>query len=114
MKQTKQDAQAFAIPGGTQGMLYPSDPCGALSIAVVEMDGKYPEDGWSINDICTETMYVQEGVMDVDIEGESYTLNPGDVLSIPPKKKYRCHGTAKSIDIITPAWDKSQNHIIKI
>ena len=111
--QTKKDAQAFTIPGGTSGGLYPPGPGDAFSIAVVTMDGVYPEKGWSINDICTETMYVQEGQLVVDIEDQTFTIKPGDVLSVEPGNKYRCPGAATTIDVITPAWDKQQNHIIE-
>lgn len=109
----EQDAQKFTIPGGTEGFLYPPGPNDAFSIAVVTMDGVYPKSGWSVNDICTETMYVQQGALQVDIEDQSYELVQGDVLSIVPGKKYRVRGTATTVDVITPAWDKAQNHIIE-
>jgi len=113
MKQSQAEAQFFIIPGGTQGRLYPPGPGGAFSIAVVTMDGVYPEKGWSINDVCTETMYVQAGKLTVEIEAETFALKEGDVLSILPRNKYRVRGKATTIDVITPAWDKKQNQIIK-
>ncbi|HBE90646.1 MAG: hypothetical protein A3E37_03000 [Candidatus Andersenbacteria bacterium RIFCSPHIGHO2_12_FULL_46_9] len=112
MKQALAEAQFFTIPGGTQGWLYPAGPGNAFSIAVVTMDGVYPQRGWSINDVCTETMYVQTGRLKVEIEEETFVLKKGDVLSILPRKKYRVRGKAATIDVITPAWNKKQNHII--
>lgn len=112
MKQSPAEAQFFTIPGGTRGRLYPPGPGNAFSIAVVTMDGVYPEKGWSINDVCTETMYVQTGRLKVEIEEETFTLKKGDVLSVLPRKKYRVRGQATTLDVITPAWDKKQNHII--
>ena len=112
MIQSKEDAKAFTIAGGVAGLLYPPGPNKALSIAVVEQDGTYPQQGWSINDTCTETFYVLEGSLEVTINGTSTTLQSGDVCSIQPGNKYQVHGTGKTIDIITPAWDKKQNHII--
>lgn len=112
MKLTKQDAASFTIAGGTKGVLYPPGLDNAFSIAVVEMDGVYPEHGWSINDICTETMYVQSGELMVEIEDNTFTLTPGDLLSVEPHKRYRVRGAATTIDVITPAWAKQQNHIV--
>ncbi len=93
-------------------MLYPPGPNGAFSIAVVDMDGIYPEKGWSINSRCTEAMYVQSGSLTVEVEDRQFELSAGDVLSITPGKKYRVRGKALTVDIITPAWDKAQNKII--
>lgn len=112
MLYTLHNAQQFEIPGGTRGVLYPPGPEHAFSIAVVTMDGVYPESGWSINDTCTETMYVQSGSLVVDVEDTSYRIGPGDIVHVVPGKKYRVRGKATTIDVITPAWDKSQNHIV--
>lgn len=109
---TQKEAQPFTIAGGTSGLLYPPGPNDAFSLAVVTMDGVYPESGWSVNDRCTETMYVQEGELTVDIEEETFTLGVGDILSVVPGRKYRVRGKATTIDLITPAWDKKQNHSI--
>ena len=54
MKYSKQDAEKFSIPGGSEGYLYPAHPKGEQSIALVTMDGEYPVDGYSINEKCTE------------------------------------------------------------
>lgn len=113
MKLAKKEAQSFTIPGGTRGVLYPAGPGNAFSIAVVKMDGVYPEKGWSVNDKCTETMYLQEGELVIEIEEEIFRLKPGDIISVVPGKKYRVRGKATTVDVITPAWDKKQNHIIE-
>jgi len=57
-------------------------------------------------------MYIQEGTLTVDVDDATYELAAGDVLSVTPGQKYRVRGTAKTIDVITPAWDKKQNHIL--
>ncbi len=113
MKLTIKDAQSFTIPGGTKGFLYSPGPDKAYSIAIVTMDGVYPEKGWSINDICTETMYLQSGKLTVNIENDTFILEPGDMISVLPGKKYQVRGIGETIDVITPAWVKEQNHIIE-
>ena len=105
-------AVKFSIPGGTNGLIFPSSPKGDQTMAVVEMDGVYPETGYSLNDFCTETIYLLEGSLLAEVGGQEYNLTPGDLLVILPGNRYRITGRGKSVDLITPAWDKAQNHIL--
>lgn len=109
----KSDAQEFSIPGGTKGLLYPPSPKGDQSIAYVEMDGFYPERGYSINDLCTETLYMIEGVFEIECGGVKQVIGAGDIFMILPGNKYRTVGKGKALDLITPSWDKQQNHIVE-
>ena len=111
MFHSKKDAQPFTIPGGTDGVLYPPSPKGDQSVAVIEMDGSYPQKGYSMNDQCTETIYMLEGSFRVEYDGAWYTLNPGDLLMLLPGKKYRTQGKGKACVLITPSWNSEQNHL---
>ena len=108
----KNQTEKFSIDGGTNGYLYPNHPKGEQTVAFVEMDGVYPLKGYSLNDVCTETIFVVEGSLEVEIEGQKEILKPGDMVMILPGNKYRVEGKGKSVDLITPAWDKKQNHIL--
>lgn len=110
---SKDKAQSFTIPGGTTGVLFPPSPKGDQSVAVIEMNGVYPAQGYSRNDYCTETIYMVEGQFEVEYDGQWYTLNPGDLIMLLPNKKYRTKGNGKACVFISPAWDSKQNHIIK-
>jgi len=107
------DSKAFTILGGTKGWLYPSSPKKDQTIAYVEMKGDYPPKGFSMNDICTETLFLIDGKIDVQVDGVWNTLEKNDLIMILPRTKYRIRGEGKIIDLITPAWDKDQNHIIE-
>ncbi len=109
----RESAQQFNITGGTAGVLYPPGPHRSFSLAVVASQGRYPEQGFSVNDICTESIFVQAGTLDITVNGQQYTLLPGDMLSIEPGEQYSIEGSAQCLDIITPAWDSTQNHIIQ-
>lgn len=108
----KTNAQSFEIPGKTVGDIYPSSPKKDQTIAHVKMDGKYPVDGYSLNDICTETIYVLDGNLNIEIEGEIFSAEKDDICIILPGKKYRITGKGEALDLITPQWNSSQNHII--
>ena len=113
MVYSKKDAQLFTLPGGTTGVLYPPSPLKDQSVAVIEMDGQYPQAGYSINDTCTETLYMLEGSFRVEYDGMWHTLHPGDLLMLLPGKKYRTEGKGKACVFISPSWNSKQNHIIQ-
>lgn len=109
----KKEAQAFTIPGGSSGLIYPQMPNNDHSVAYVETDGKYPESGYSLNDFCTETFFIVDGAFKLEIDGIESEIEKGDLAVILPGKKYRLEGKGKVIDMITPAWDSKQNHIVE-
>ena len=108
----KTSSEQFNIPGGTSGVLYPASPKKDQSIALVTMDGAYPENGWSINSKCTETLLVLEGVLRLEVKEVWHELSEGDLFVIEPGNKYRTEGKCRVVDFITPAWNKEQNKII--
>ncbi|HEY4518431.1 MAG TPA: hypothetical protein VJG48_02285 [Candidatus Paceibacterota bacterium] len=113
MKYTLADASKFTIPGGTSGAIFPPHPKGEQTICYVETKGLYPESGVSVNDVCTETIYLLEGQLEITVDGKLNKIGKGELLVILPGSRYSIKGEAKALDIITPAWDSKQNHIIK-
>ncbi|MDP3962554.1 MAG: cupin domain-containing protein [bacterium] len=109
----KNSGQVFNIEGGTKGIIYPDNLSTDSTIVEVSMSGEYPVGGYSINERCTETLFMLEGEFRVRVGEEKYLLSPGDVLTIVPNCKYRIEGNGKVIDFITPRWDKKQNKIIE-
>lgn len=109
----KNDATKFTIPGGTEGVIYPDHPTKEMTIAVVETDGTYPEKGRSVNERCTETLYMISGEFTLTAQGIPYTLHEGDVFMILPHTEYAIVGKGKALVLITPAWDKTQNSIVE-
>lgn len=108
----KSDAKNFSIPGGTTGVLYPPSPNSDQSIARIQVDGVYPKKGHSINEICTETLYVLSGPLEIEYHNQWFKLNERDVFVILPFHKYRTKGKGEAFVFITPSWDPKQNHIV--
>lgn len=108
----RHQAEEFTLAGGTSGAIYPSSPKGDYTVARVMAKGTYPERGYSMNQRCTETLYVLSGTICVEIDGQSFEVHPGDLCRIEPGRKYRITGDAEVLDLITPAWDRSQNSIV--
>jgi mannose-6-phosphate isomerase-like protein (cupin superfamily) len=105
-------AKPFTIPGGVSGILYPPSPHGDLTLAMVTQDGVYPASGYSVNDVATETIVCLEGALTIEANGETYELGPGDCFMVFPGTRYRVTGKGKSLDVITPAWEKNKNQIV--
>lgn len=99
----------FSIPGETRGLLYASSPRGDQTVAVVEMEGRYPEQGYSLNDVSTETLLVLEGSVMAEAGEERHELSEGDLFMVFPQTKYRLEGKARVAVFITPAWEKNKN-----
>lgn len=102
------DAKEYPIPGGTC-RLYEDCPTGRLSCAVIEQDGRYPEQGFRVNATCTEAVYVIDGDFEVTLGNSYATLGAGDVAYIVPGTRYAIDGKGKAFVFIEPRWDKAQN-----
>lgn len=100
--------KAYDIPGG-KCVLYPDCPTGRLSIATIDQDGRYPEQGQRVNATCTEAILVLEGQLTVRLKDTPHTLKSGDVVYITPKTPYSVEGKAKAVVMVEPKWDKTQN-----
>lgn len=112
MRYTEKDGKTFELPGGTKGIIFPSHPGGEQTIVRVEQHGVFPEKGYAINDRCTETIYMLEGTFTITINEVEHELNAGELIMILPGERHIIQGDGKSLDIITPSWDPSQNHHI--
>ncbi len=82
--------------------------------AIVWCDGRYPkqEDGYSINEFCTETTKTLWGACVLEIDDKLIVLPEGKSYAIMPHKKYSITGKCISHVTITPPWDSSQNSFI--
>lgn len=109
----KKEAKNFEIPGGTRGLLYPSSPKGDQTIAAIKMKGSYPESGWSVNDISTETIFLTKGEFFIETEKEEYHLSQGDMFFVFPGTKYRIKGEGEAMVFISPSWEKNTNKIVE-
>lgn len=105
-------AERFTIPGEIRGLLYPSHPLGAQTIARIHLQGRYPEAGYSLNNYCTETLFMLSGILILTYGLETYSLSAGDLFYILPGKAYSLTGTADCLVFISPQWDSTQNRIV--
>ena len=63
-----------------------------LDIAVVTVNGRYPEKGQLINEKCKEIAYVLSGNGKVGVNGKVQQLSSGDAILILPGEKFFWEG----------------------
>ena len=87
---------------------YPTESA-EMSIGVAEISGRYPDEGYALNHICSEMGYVLEGKGRLVTERQQMDLSPGDVVYIPPGEKFYWEGNFKMILPTSPAWNPEQH-----
>lgn len=81
--------------------------------AVIEISGRYPKEGRTVNEVCKEMAFVIEGSGKVEVEGKEVNLNQGDLILIDPGEKFYWDGNMKLFMPCTPAWYPKQHKMIE-
>ena len=76
--------------------------------AVIEINGRHPDNGRAVNLKCKMLSYVISGKGKVVVEGEEINLDEGDAILIEPGEKYFWQGDLKLFISSTPAWSPEQ------
>lgn len=77
--------------------------------ALIELNGRYPEEGRTVNLKCKMLVYIIEGSGNITVEGKEIELSNGDLILIEPEEKYFWEGDLKLFISSTPAWYPEQN-----
>lgn len=83
-----------------------------INVAVVELNGRYPQKGWAMNELSKELAFVAEGFGEVDVDGEKAAVGAGDLVLINPGEKYFWSGKLKIVMPCAPAWTQEQYKLI--
>lgn len=82
----------------------------ALDIAIVTVDGRYPERGSLVNEVCKEIGYVLSGTGTVGVGSETRELEPGDAVMIQPGEHFYWQGNGLTMLMpCSPAFDPKQH-----
>jgi len=84
----------------------------SLSGAIAEIHGRYPEDGWAVNDEVKEMVFVLEGTGRVVTKSSEVQLKKDDMALIDKGEAYFFEGNALRIFMpTTPAWTPDQHRV---
>jgi mannose-6-phosphate isomerase-like protein (cupin superfamily) len=72
-----------------------------MNIAVVTVNGRYPETGYVMNEVCKEVGYVLSGRGSISVVGgDMRNLETGDAVMIQPGEKFFWQGD--SLEMLMP------------
>lgn len=83
-----------------------------MNIAVAEIGGRYPDEGYAVNHECSEMGYVVKGAGKLVTETQETTLSNGDVVYIPRGEKFYWEGVMTVILPCAPAWHPAQHQVL--
>ena len=76
--------------------------------AVIEINGRYPDKGRTVNLKCKEMAYIIRGSGKVSIEGVETEINKGSLILIEPGEKFFWEGNMTMFMPCVPAWYPEQ------
>lgn len=102
MKLVQKDSAAAFTNGPTcEGIEY-SFGDKDMNIALVTVNGRYPESGYAMNEVCKEAGYVVSGSGALGLEGgEQTVVGPGDAVLLQPGEKYYWEGD--NLQLVMPS-----------
>jgi mannose-6-phosphate isomerase-like protein (cupin superfamily) len=84
-----------------------------INVAVIELDGRYPEKGFASNAISKELAFVVKGAGKMVVDGREIAVSEGDLTFIDPGEKFYWEGKMTLVMPCTPAWTPEQYKIIE-
>ena len=83
-----------------------------IDISTATISGRYPSEGFCVNEAVKEMVYCLKGEGVIFFEGRELEFKAGDSILIDPGEKYYWSGNFELVMCCTPAWSKGQHHII--
>ena len=82
----------------------------ALNAAYIEINGRYPDSGETLNRDCKEIIHVISGTGKVVVEGKEYAMEEQDQVFVPNGNKFHFEDCVnlKILVPCSPAWNLEQ------
>ena len=103
----KDQTETFKNGNNCIAIEYPSDDKD-INGAIIELTGRYPDKGKSVNLKSKELAYIIKGFGRVVINNEEFEISEGDLIYIEPNEKIHWEGNLTMFLPCTPAWTKEQ------
>lgn len=80
-----------------------------IGLSYQELNGRVPEKGAGKNTVCEECYYILEGTVQVVVDGQEFTGEPGDAIAIKPgSSSYLIAHNLKLVTVTSPDWYEDQ------
>ena len=84
-----------------------------MDLGVITITGRYPDEGYCVNTISKELVYVLNGNGKIFFENEVIDFEKGDAVFILPNEKYYWDSNYCVVSLTcTPAWSEEQHLLI--
>lgn len=80
-----------------------------INTSIVELSGRYPEQGYVTNRVCKEIGYVMEGSGKLIGRDATFNLKAGDMALLLPDEEYYWEGEMKLLMPCAPAFYPEQH-----
>jgi mannose-6-phosphate isomerase-like protein (cupin superfamily) len=80
-----------------------------INISLAILDGRYPDEGYVMNKVCKEIVYIVGGKGRMEIDGKGFPVAPGDSIFIKPGQKYYYDGKLEMVATCHPTWYAEQH-----
>lgn len=85
-----------------------------IDLGIATISGRYPDEGYGVNLISKELIYVIEGNGTLNFENRKVEFSKGDSILIEPNEKYYYDTEHCIISMAcTPAWSIEQHKLVK-
>ena len=84
-----------------------------IDIAYIEINGRYPEKGFAMNENVKQIVLVIDGQGKIVIDKKEYPIEEGDAVLILPNQKYFFEDNFKLAVSCNPAWNPAQNKTLE-
>ena len=107
----KSDARKVAEHDVSTFYEYPID-FKRMSVGVSEINGVYPSTGYDYDEKVEAIWYVLSGHGKVTTANNSYSLEAGNMLKIPPNTRFKIAGTKLKLLVVSspPWWPEQHKH----
>ena len=83
-----------------------------IDISTAEINGRYPEKGFCVNQEVKEMIYVLEGSGEILKQNETIAFKKGDAILIDKGEKYFWNAHCKVVMSCSPAWFPEQHLLV--
>lgn len=97
-------------PGTTIHEYFIDEP--SISGATTEINGRYPERGFAVNEVSKELVYILSGKGAIVTKTGKSSFAPGAVIFIDKKEPFAWQGTFSMFMVTTPKFDPEQHKIL--
>lgn len=83
-----------------------------INIGTAEINGRYPESGFLVNEKVKEYAYVIRGIGKIATKIATFDFAQGDVISIPVGEPYYWEAHCSLVMPCAPAWYPEQSKLV--